>query len=339
MTRAFGDHGWFSEGQGPSHLDANTCLVPFFQAARVAAGKDWITPRPNVPWMTLRWVFDTIPGEAAPGYPHRNPGAYGTEVFLRDGTSEGGEFCQGFGAISEPERAAVLWTYRHVIEPGEVAANPRFLKAGEPSFDAIVYPHRAMLAFINWPIGIEPRNPAEVLGTSVYDRLHGYTAFRNQWRDRDDILVTALTREGPTCYVKYDAGPVMVWGLGLRTALPVGFNAFQVTAVAPRLDRAGGTVAYRNKTGERRSLAVDFSGACGAPALIVAYGPAKMPYAGDSAAGSASAVLTSTRLGDQPVTVMTLQRGTAPPVEERGDTIVIGQQVVSWNGESLILAR
>jgi hypothetical protein len=77
LTEAFGDHGFFSEGPGPSHMAANTSLVTALQTMKVAGGKDFITPRPNGQWLTLRWAFEVLPGkDGRPGYPCRNPSSY-----------------------------------------------------------------------------------------------------------------------------------------------------------------------------------------------------------------------------------------------------------------------
>ena len=36
LTEGFGDHGFFAEGHGPSHMATATAFIPFLQAARTA---------------------------------------------------------------------------------------------------------------------------------------------------------------------------------------------------------------------------------------------------------------------------------------------------------------
>jgi len=124
MTEGFGDHGFFAEGHGPSHMAANPAFVPFLQAAHVAWGKDFISPRPNGQWLTLRWVMEIVPDEEGrPWYPNYHPSSYGPMFVDRDGVSDGGEFCQGFGALAnDDQRAALLWVYRNSVEPGWACA-------------------------------------------------------------------------------------------------------------------------------------------------------------------------------------------------------------------------
>jgi hypothetical protein len=95
-------------------MAANTALVPFLQAARVCWGKEFITPRPNGQWLTLRWAMEVIPGEK-PWYPNYYPSSYGPDyVTLGPSLSEGGEWSQGFGALAnQDQQAAMLWMYQN----------------------------------------------------------------------------------------------------------------------------------------------------------------------------------------------------------------------------------
>ena len=67
----FGDHGFYSEGHGPSHVSSDTGLMTWLQAAKVACGKDFITTAPNGQWITLRWVMEIVPVKGLPQYPDR----------------------------------------------------------------------------------------------------------------------------------------------------------------------------------------------------------------------------------------------------------------------------
>ncbi|HYG77618.1 MAG TPA: hypothetical protein VEK08_21615 [Planctomycetota bacterium] len=181
MTQGFGDGGFFPEGQGPSHMASNPALIPFFQAMKVAGGKDFISPRPNVQWLSLRWIHELIPDASGkPLYPCRvggMGGSYGTENFLEQqgGMSHGGWFSQGMGLLTDSQKQAMLWTYDNVVR-----------KADADRYDSVNYPHRAILALINWPIGEQAKNPEGIVPKVRADTVHSYFGFRNRWQDADD---------------------------------------------------------------------------------------------------------------------------------------------------------
>ena len=144
MTKGWGDHGWFAEGDGPAAVAADTALIPAFQAMRVAGGKDFITPRTNVPWMTMKWVMLTqLSPRSRTGreiFPLQS-GTYDHNVWSRTALSGAGQFAQGFGAITAEQRPALLWLYNHQFQSADAAANA--------PFDTVsAYPHRAILSFI-----------------------------------------------------------------------------------------------------------------------------------------------------------------------------------------------
>ena len=53
FTQGFGDGGMFWEGKGPGGIASDTALIPAIQAWRVAGGQDFVTPRPNIPAVTI----------------------------------------------------------------------------------------------------------------------------------------------------------------------------------------------------------------------------------------------------------------------------------------------
>src|SRR5205085_1563544 len=99
----------------------------------------FITPRPNAEWVSLKWALWLLPTDKGPHYPnpHPSPG-YGTEYFQRAGLSKGGQHAQGFGAVDEKHKPAMLWVYKTFIEPTENKEYGEELKAGERSYDALV---------------------------------------------------------------------------------------------------------------------------------------------------------------------------------------------------------
>jgi len=65
-------------------------------------------------------------------------------------------------------------------------------KGGRPDFPARGgYPHRCILALVNWPFGMKEQNPAKILPKLVVDKWSGRCMFRNRWKDQDDIIVDA----------------------------------------------------------------------------------------------------------------------------------------------------
>ena len=151
LTKGFGDHGWYAESQGPSHVSSDTGFQLWLKSAKIACGKDFISPRPNAQYIALRWVMEIIPQDGRPQYPLRmaaNP-SYGTHEFTRAGDwSHGGQFAQGFGIVEDQYKPALLWVYQNFVEPAEHALTPKeswvnekgFLTKTEKSYDALVSP-------------------------------------------------------------------------------------------------------------------------------------------------------------------------------------------------------
>jgi hypothetical protein len=144
--------------------------------------------------------------------------------------------------------------------------------------------------------------------------------FRNQWEGPDDIVVTALFKPSRGNY-GVPAGEIMVWGLGKKTKFPVKVTAAPTDFAATP---AGGVVTMRGL-----SFGVDFSGASGAPALLVLAGRVTGTVNG----------ATQVTAGDQTYTIMTLQKGSAPQPEAEGDRVRIGAQTISHDGKRLVFGR
>ncbi len=336
LTKGFGDHGWFAESQGPSHVASDTGLQLWLKAAQVACGKDFITPRPNAQYIALRWAMEIIPQEGRPQYPLRMAAgpSYGTHEFTRAGDwSHGGQFAQGFGIIDEKYKPALLWVYQHFVEPYEHRLTAKeswvndkgWLGKDEKSYDALTSPWKAVLSFVNWPIGVEARNPAGILPQAIEDRIHGYCCFRNRWKDGDDVVVTALLGYGPKDGYKPKFGRIVVWGLKKRYEFG-NFTAPRRGEFTAR-PNGSGVVAAGGK-----HLVVDYSGASGAPLLLVGVGIG----AGKS---DGTARFQAINLGDHTITVMTLSRDRHPEPRVEGDSIVVGGQTIRFDGKKLALEK
>jgi hypothetical protein len=307
LTKGFGDHGAFAEGEGPGVIASDTALVPALQAFRIAGGKDFISPRPNGLWVTVKWVYGTLPG---PAFPHR--GNYPHNVYARNGLSGSGTFSQGFGAVPPEYRGALLWTYNHCVAQGKA-----------PDWDALVYPQRAVLAFINWPLGEAERNPGELLPRMVADRTWGQTWFRNRWQDGDDLVISVLPK-GHGGYHKVPGGNVFIWGFKERHVLP-----FAGQCKEWKEHKTGGVIIT-----DGGSLGVDFSGAAGAEGLVVLAGSEPVALKGAGPKIKAQAVT----VGGKTLTVVTLSgSGAHPEVKAQGDKVTVGKQSIVWDGEGISL--
>jgi hypothetical protein len=306
LATGWGDHGFFDEGDGPGTISSDTAFLPALQAWRIAAGKDFVTPRPHAQWMTLKWVMLTLPEKVSEGkkpyFPIR--GVYGHNVYSRTGMSGSGTFAQGFGTLEDEYKPALLWLYNRTFRDADQAA-------GKPLDTVSVYPHRAVMAFLNWPLGVSEKNPAQVLPRAVEDKAQSFYMFRNRWQDKDDIIVTALLK-GQKGNYSVPGGEIIIAGLGKRTKFPVKVTGdTKHFAASPH----GGVVST-----SAGSFGVDFSAACGADALLVLSGPVSGAVKGDG--------VQLVKAGNNTFTVMVLSRGQIPEIKPQGDALQIGGQTV-----------
>lgn len=334
LTQALGDGAFFAEGPGPWQMAVNSSLVPALQALKVAGGKDYLEA-PNAKYLTLKWVMELLPdSKGRPSHPCRNPSSYGTERLERDGHSAGGQFAQGFGAIPERYKPALLWTYRQFVEPSEATEYPRLLPAGERSYDVMVHPHRGVLSFVNWPIGVEPRHPSELLSNHYRDTLHYYYVFRNQWRDADDAIVT-FHLGGPRGFIRCSPGPIMVWGLGMRTTFPVRFGPARPSVV--ETNEHGGVISAPVRGGVC-SVLVDFSRASGAEVLVAMCAPGLKPVSESKTDRGVTRKIGTATVGGNTFIVLTLGRGAAPELNPDGDRLRVGGLLIGFDGQRVTSA-
>ncbi len=350
LTEGFGDGGYFYEHPGPGTIALHQTLTPGLQAMKVAAGKDFFVNRPNANWLTAKWIMEIIPdGKGRAWYPNGWPGGgYGTAEMERDGNSHGGQFSQGFGAVHDAYKPPMLWVYRNFVEPGEDQAFARLLKPGEKSYDSLLYPQRAVLAFVNWPLDMKAVNPAEVLPKVAVDHKWGHYVFRNRWQDPDDCLVAVtLGARGGARHER-----CMVWGLRQRLTLGVLPNC------KPTFFRAAedGSGVVSGEGGH--FVGVDYSRASGAEALIVMVSPtlaeetaasqepqaanAKHKHRGPGPVPetkSPRAKVTRIQAAKTCYVIVTLAAGEHPAARAEGDKVVVGGQTLSCDGEKIVFAK
>jgi len=309
VTQGFGDGGMYSEGQGPGGIASDTAFIPAIQAWRVAGGQDFVSPRPNVAAITMLKVHELLRINGEPWYPICKPSNFGTGYMGmkgesdRDSLARAGQFAQGFGTIPDQLKPAALWVFNHIVEPDETMR----------TYDTISrYPHRAVLALVNWPIGVKEQNPAAIMPRVHFDLFHGMYSFRNQWTGTDDDIVVDAT-----CRAR-DPHQLMIWGKGERRILatiPKGpTNHFQAA------EDGSGTLTVGSM-----QLGVDFSKASGADGLIVTIG---LPMSGAKSIDCAGKTYNILLLGgkpDQPQVV--------------GDAVVISSQEIRSDGKKIIFSK
>ncbi|MFP4058286.1 MAG: hypothetical protein ACLF0G_15570, partial [Candidatus Brocadiia bacterium] len=308
LTEGFGDHGWFPEGDGTGSMSSQIAFIPALQAWRVAGGKAFITPRPNAPWMTLKWIFLTVPRDGRMDFPSR--GAYPHNVWDRDGISGAGYFAEGFGGVRPDQRPALLWFYNHHLRAIDESN-------GTPFDTPSPYPHHTILAFVNWPFGLAERNPAECIPRAVMDQKWGFFMCRNRWRDEKDTVISIQTLSTRGWHKARSRARLWVWALGEKTKwgrLPGKVAYFQPAADGSAILTGG----------DGTCLAIDFSGASGAEAMLVMTGPGA-PRNNLVEAGGVSYSFKFLTAGDPPT----------PRAD--GDRVVVGDQTVATADGHLVL--
>ena len=209
------------------------------------------------------------------------------------GFSHGGWFSQGFGAIPAETKPALLWTYNHFA-----AETDRHRR------DTLNYPHRAIFALVNWPIGMAERNPAEILGRTSVDRLHGWYLFRNRWQDADDVVVSLWLGSGPQGNISAGGPDLLVWGMGERIRLAT-LPRCQTTYYRAEKDGSGVV------SGGGYSVAVDFSGRSGVPVLVAIASESDLGKS-SRREGADAAQITDLKAGKTNFRVLTMTHGKAP---------------------------
>ncbi len=349
LTEGFGDKAYFAEGFGPGHVAANPTLVPFLGAARVAWGRDFVSP--DTPagsaarWLTLKWVMGMVPDEnGTPLYTHvGGAGSYTAGKLGHRGYTDGGEFGQGFASlVDERRRAALLWTWN------------RGLGKSEPDkFGVWHYPSKMVPTMAHWPMDLGALNPREVLPRAVMDTQHGYFIFRSDWQGPDDcVFCLLLDPHGRHGYVRSPkSGAMGLYGLGIRFQFRVGAERPEVTGFEP-FDDGGGVLSFR--IGEKpHSVAVDYGGRTGAAGVIVVAPAWTNPkdtvddrakwtgrepawaYKGRERVGDArlSRLWVDDFLGGS--AVMVFSRGDPPTIQADGNTLKVGEQSYTWDGARL----
>ena len=311
MTEGFGDGGFFAEGDGTGSMAAHIVFLPALQAWRTAAGHDFITPRPHAQWIARRWFFLSNLHEAPPTFAPKR-GGYPHNVWDREGISGGGYFAHAFGILPKAEHPGLLWLYNQSLREHDN-------NNGTPFDTASLYPHTAVLAFINFPFDLEAENPTGTWPHRNHDTEHRFYSWRNRYQDENDVIISVLGQT-TTGYIKASAeefisiftqGEMLHWGTfsrGIRRELD-------------RRPQGGSVITF----GDGGSFAVDFSGKSGRDVLLVMHGPGAPPENQHTA-------------GDHTFSLLFLGDGETPTPTVQGNTLRVGEQIISIEEDRIKLA-
>ncbi len=180
----YGHSAWFYEGHHGGRLSSNTGLITYLIHLRTSMGLDLVKNCPEAQWLVGKHLFEVYRQGNRLLCPEK--GIYANGRFERGGMSTGGDFARGFGVAPDYQKPAIKWFFNHVVEPGKTK-----------TYDAIRYPHHAVLAYLFWPTEPE-RNPAELVGKVLRDPKVGYYVFRSGWTGTDDDVLAAVYRGGAT---------------------------------------------------------------------------------------------------------------------------------------------
>jgi hypothetical protein len=239
-------------------------------------------------------------------------------------------------------------------------------------------PAEALLLLAYYPFDLEPRPLADALPKAIEDKRKGYYVFRNAYRDSDDCLTVVYLHTEPLRASWRAAPGVQVRGLGRHwlTFDPTHSEdpkfatpGAKATHSAAQADGSG-TLSAKSEKGAF-SLAVDYSGAAGVPALLAlsdrsdvsllleTSGKATINGRTFHLAGEGGATLQGTLVAPedgQPAShakgitlpagallVMTVQRGEAPKLATEGRgmgaVVTVGKQTIRASDGNVVLAK
>ncbi len=313
LTQGFGDGGFFAEGDGTGSMASHIVFLPALQAWKIAAGKDFYSPKPHARWTSLKWFFLTAlggdPANLRASFPER--GDYPHNIWARTGLSGAGYFSIGFGVATEEQKPAILWFYNH---SGMKEADA---KSGFGLDAPSEYPHHSVLSYANWPIGAAERNPGEVIPHAYRDTYWKFYAWRNRWQDRDDVIISILTHTAKGNMQAKGENTLTIQGGGKKSKwgkIAGGFTG----DFKPAKD--GSTIL---NVADGSCLAIDFSKTSGADVMLVMTGPGAPTNSVVEAGGNKFGFLF---LG-----------GSAAQPKVEGGKVVIGGQSVTSDGKKIVL--
>jgi hypothetical protein len=204
------------------------------------------------------------------------------------------------------------WCYNRFLRDADA-------KAGGPYDTVSPYPHHAVCAFVNWPVGLAEKRPEDVLPHCYRDSSCGFYCWRDRWQDGDDTVITVLSnRTSGYMGAKPDRtlclntrGKHLRWG-------SVKEGPTEHWWTSPRGDTSSLTLS------DGTCFAVDFTGASGADVMLVTTGQAEGP---------------SVKLGGATLTFSFPTADAPPPVKTDGAAAVAGKQRITLEDGHLVLSH
>ncbi len=279
-TAAISEKGWHSAGQCYTQHPLRVAM-PFAHAWRNAQGTE-IAADQNLGWFLAQATARTVFSDkwARMQDYGRGGGPVGVDVFAR-----------GFASVPPKLRPAVAWAWRRTLD----LADRKLFQAPEGAIESLD-PMSAAFTLVNAPAemisGMGGGDPAGALPRALVDSQRlGYT-MRNRWRDGDDIVAvfTGFRHPGGDWSCEGAELDLRLMGLGGEWMLPGnGRSGAKETNTVAVLGSRGPThvrqthlataadgsavVSLAYGLGEKgtglRSFAVDYSGASGAPVLLI----------------------------------------------------------------------
>ena len=272
LQQGIGSRGFGTEGDHYTTEPLVLTVLPFLQAYRIAAGQDMISQS------SATWVL--------PHYLTRgvfNPKAKQLDIptYGRHHRYAGDSlFAVGLGSVTHRFLPAFTWLSHCYLRRQN---RPFHLQS----------PHEAFYAFVNYPLGVAPQNPSQLLGKVLAGSQKGFYVFRNRWQDENDFVASIYLK--PEKIKKTwsfpDAGSFRFWGLGSRWAVAglsergrAAENVLLTTDPDPiaqlvwRKTRSDGSGVVSLAAGDwLRSFGVDYSSLSGSPALVAIVDRLKNP--------------------------------------------------------------
>lgn len=339
-AEGFGDGGVFQEGDGTGSMGSFITYLSALQAWRNVVGEDMIdNGRPDVPMMTMKWVYLSRLNKAGilkrgllnkKGVPEWRPssvimdirGNYGHNVWDRGHISGAGYFAHGFGSVTSAQQPALLGFYDLYFREIDEAL-------GMPLDTVSKYPHLSVSSFVNWPLDIEPVNPAEVLPKTHVDTRLGFYLWRDRWQDHQDFVMSLQAQRLSGGYMSTRSDQSLSinnipW---IEMKKTKGVKDWWST---PEGDKS---IMTFNKDA---SLLVDFSKASGADVLLATTAPIAKPDP-DSKGGTLDTI--KVKVGKAKVGFLFPRAQTAPEITVDGNVVSIGGQKLVVEGKQLSFAE
>jgi hypothetical protein len=198
--RAFGEHGWNTEGEAYTQ-HALRLVFAFAHAYRNTLGRNLHVGQ-NFDWVLPRYAATTIFGPEGARQPAYciGGGPAGVDMFAR-----------GFGLVPDNLKPVTL----HAWNRTQSLADDGKLKNPETPV-ATLDPVSAVMRLLNYPLDMKEQHPSEVFPKVFVDEQRGGYVFRDRWQNGDDCvaMIFGNTWNAQGGWSTPEAGDLRISGLG-----------------------------------------------------------------------------------------------------------------------------